>query len=844
MHAVIQRCCVMDTHARPTMKAVAAMVKGAAATASTTPQRVDVQHYLPFVPSLRQPMQLNSVYVDSGMPVDNTYAGVDETAMGLPPGEATYAGIDDVHALHKWDSSDYDVGGAVVVDKSNPVYDEGDAVGPEYAMPGDAQATHVVYDMGNNDNDTYATAGGVKQAGQVLYDNQIGGGALDEGNYALTSHAGDQPVYDNNMEGTYATAAGGKNRGGKLNEADYALTSHAGDQPLYDNNMEGTYATAAGGKNRGGKLNEADYALTSHAGDQPLYDNTNGNGNMEDTYATAMKMPGSGKGVGGTGEPNEADYALTSHGKAVAGLGGNDTYATATTDDGQPVYALGIAHNTMSAPWSVARARGGADKNKTKAQGRSDGDGDGGDAVYADAQLFRTTHDDDDDEDGGDEEGNLEEVSGPSSNAAEKQAMAAVVLLFFLAGIVRAPWPCCGDAVIEYDDEREGGALHINTSDPVGQHVFINGVDMQQLHDLVQTQASMLAAQESANVQLRATDQRQHQALCRRFPPVADSAGITNVGIRNRDWHGAVLANNGKIYGIPNTASNVLVIDPAANTTDTIPLTGVTNGGTKWASGVLRTQNGLIYGIPHDATAVLIIDPSTNTADTTTLASPPGGAKWNSGILADNGLIYAIPWRQPAVLIIDPATNTTDATSIAGLTFGDRKWYGGVQARNGLIYCIPHDEDYVLIIDPATNAFDTTSITGLPSAGLKWWGGVLAGNGLIYGIPSSETSVLIIDPATNTVDTTSISGLPVGPSKWLGAVPASGRGGRIVGIPSSASSVLIVDTITGTADATSLSVSDALVSDDKWWNGALAPNGLIYALPQTSNAVLVIGPGC
>eukprot|EP01051_Picozoa_sp_SAG22_P024038 SAG22_NODE_6479_length_849_cov_0.740000_1_plen_273_part_10 len=73
-------------------------------------------------------------------------------------------------------------------------------------------------------------------------------------------------------------------------------------------------------------------------------------------------------------------------------------------------------------------------------------------------------------------------------------------------------------------------------------------------------------------------------------------------------WHSGVLAGNGKIYGIPANAEQVLIIDPSTDTADTSSITGVSVGN-KWVGGVLA-GNGKIYGMPTNAEQVLIITPA------------------------------------------------------------------------------------------------------------------------------------------------------------------------------------------------------------------------------------------
>ena len=83
-----------------------------------------------------------------------------------------------------------------------------------------------------------------------------------------------------------------------------------------------------------------------------------------------------------------------------------------------------------------------------------------------------------------------------------------------------------------------------------------------------------------------------------------DTSSIANLGNNHSAWHGGVLAPNGLIYGIPSSATAVLVLDPAANATTLI--SGLPVGIRKWSGGVL-TGNGRVYGIPYQSTSVLVI---------------------------------------------------------------------------------------------------------------------------------------------------------------------------------------------------------------------------------------------
>ena len=78
-------------------------------------------------------------------------------------------------------------------------------------------------------------------------------------------------------------------------------------------------------------------------------------------------------------------------------------------------------------------------------------------------------------------------------------------------------------------------------------------------------------------------------------------------------WAGGVLAPNGKIYGIPNYSSNILIIDPVAGTATRSNMGASLPDTNTWAGGVLA-PNGKIYGMPIETTNILQITPELNTS--------------------------------------------------------------------------------------------------------------------------------------------------------------------------------------------------------------------------------------
>jgi hypothetical protein len=74
-------------------------------------------------------------------------------------------------------------------------------------------------------------------------------------------------------------------------------------------------------------------------------------------------------------------------------------------------------------------------------------------------------------------------------------------------------------------------------------------------------------------------------------------------------WIGGVLGPDGKIYGIPYSSADILIIDPVAGTATRSAMGVSLSDSNKWYGGVLG-PDGKIYGIPRNSTDILIIDGS------------------------------------------------------------------------------------------------------------------------------------------------------------------------------------------------------------------------------------------
>jgi hypothetical protein len=124
-------------------------------------------------------------------------------------------------------------------------------------------------------------------------------------------------------------------------------------------------------------------------------------------------------------------------------------------------------------------------------------------------------------------------------------------------------------------------------------------------------------------------------------------------------FRGGVLGPDGKIYGMPGHATDILIIDPVAGTASRSAMGATLTGDSKWQGGVLG-PDGKIYGIPSTSTDILIIDPVAGTATRDALgATLTGNFKWFGGVLGPDGKIYGIPVDSTNILrITAPGTGT------------------------------------------------------------------------------------------------------------------------------------------------------------------------------------------
>lgn len=258
-------------------------------------------------------------------------------------------------------------------------------------------------------------------------------------------------------------------------------------------------------------------------------------------------------------------------------------------------------------------------------------------------------------------------------------------------------------------------------------------------------------------------------------------------------YNTGVVAQNGNIYCVSYTTNKqILVVNTQNNTvsnmTDSLGNT-YTMGG---HIGGCLAQNGMIYCAPLNNTQVLKIDPMANTASLIGDNSQLSGYGFISMILAPNGNLYSAPWissSEPYVILeVIPATDQVNLIQFTPPTGEYPEYHGGVLAPNGKIYFVPigntQNSVSIMVLDVNNN----NSIEFIGPGLIGYHGGVLAPNGRIYCIPRNTISgsVIEIDPETNTYKEfgSNLNG-------YIGGVLAPN--GKIYCVPKTATNILVID---------------------------------------------------
>lgn len=215
-------------------------------------------------------------------------------------------------------------------------------------------------------------------------------------------------------------------------------------------------------------------------------------------------------------------------------------------------------------------------------------------------------------------------------------------------------------------------------------------------------------------------------------------------------WHGSIKYKN-KIIHVPWSGKTVGVFNLS---TDSLSEFGSYEGTGKWGCAALSSKKR-IYCIPHTAMQMLVIDNlEAETPTSRLIGSYPGSNKWTSAVIDSKGDIYCIPFISKNILKIIPG-DTIDEDVYetiplpAELQNIDYKWRSGTIAPNGNLYLIPYGANMILVYNPTLKTFNTIPVTAAESYKYKFVGCTLGTNGMIYGMPYDFTQIIEINPNTN-----------------------------------------------------------------------------------------------
>jgi len=311
-------------------------------------------------------------------------------------------------------------------------------------------------------------------------------------------------------------------------------------------------------------------------------------------------------------------------------------------------------------------------------------------------------------------------------------------------------------------------------------------------------------------------------------------------------YDGATLAPNGKIYSVPRTANQFLIIDTVTGTAVLddlgcdLTIAGNPSTQEKWGYGGVLGVDGRIYMCPRDAPDILIVDPVAGTATREDYGLDlSASAKWRGGVSAPDGKIYFVPMNATNILIVDVHAQTATLSTMGASLSGSNKWLGGCLAPNGKIYCTPVEATDFLIIDTVAGTASRSNlgatIPGPPTA-RGWAGAVLGSDGKIYCCPNNNTTIAIIDPVAGTATTSDMGATITTDDKWLGGTV--GPDGKIYLAPFvDGLEVLVIDPSTSSARVDDLglgSLSGEYVGMTQGFDGNL------YSMPRSVNDVLRI----
>lgn len=317
------------------------------------------------------------------------------------------------------------------------------------------------------------------------------------------------------------------------------------------------------------------------------------------------------------------------------------------------------------------------------------------------------------------------------------------------------------------------------------------------------------------------------------------------------------------IYGIPCHAEEVLRIHVPTRTVSTIPIPyeqfysdeseAKKHRRQEWKyhGGSISPIDGCIYTIPQSALHILRINPRTEACE---LVGPPlaGLYKWYGGVVGkQDGAVYGIPHNSAHVLRICP----DNITLHGDFGEGGHKWHGASAAPNGDIVCVPANADTVLCIKPGEPEPKLVQLEGSSPEDIqtgrhridrkyKYLGAMVGSDGSVYCFPSGSEYVLQINSAKGIVRNVGPNILDermerICQNKWQNGLSLTVTQ-SVFAIPLGAESVLEIYCGTDPPKVSTWSLPAPHKGLAKWEGGVVAPNGVIYCVPNNHKAVLRI----
>ena len=193
------------------------------------------------------------------------------------------------------------------------------------------------------------------------------------------------------------------------------------------------------------------------------------------------------------------------------------------------------------------------------------------------------------------------------------------------------------------------------------------------------------------------------------------------------------------------------------------------------------------------------------------------------------------PYLQRLTAANSGATAVFSSNAVSGSEPNTNGSWSMNLAPNGLIYTFPtQNNSYIGIINPITSVYTYNAIsTGLGTDGYKYiGGGALHPNGNIYvppaGNPANSVNVGVFTPSGSSGTFTTIASTSNAVTDAFEGGAVLAPNGMIYFVPQGSAYIGRID---GNGTFTSNSVSGTVPTGNKYGGAALGPNGLIYCIP-------------